>query len=201
MPASTTLTTSFAPAGFLINSIRAVRPFVYPLEPSERGLKTGEPGGDLVERGAQLEGERGRCGGVVDVVEAGQAEGDPSLPGGRVEIERRAVEPVVRHGPGGDVEQRTCGPAAGAAVIAEMSDVRGQVDERGAAAPAVLRVGRVRGSLVTGRRIIETEPDSGRPALGEGRQDRVVGVDDHPGRGRQALERGRPALGDDLDSP
>ena len=94
-PSTIVRTASFAPAGFLIRSIRSA-PVADrdPLEPPERGREPPEARDDLVERHPERERER-RCGErVVDVVEPRQRQLDPRLARGRDERERAAVEPV-----------------------------------------------------------------------------------------------------------
>ncbi len=144
-PVSSVRTTSFAPAGFLIEEeddrLAAGRD---PLEAAERRAEALEPGADVLERRADRERERGGRDRVVDVVEARAARSSTRVVAGRRhEVEPRRLQPTELDVARGDVELGAAVAARRTAVVAEVTDVRGGEDVRRAAAHAVLRVGRV----------------------------------------------------------
>src|SRR5207237_4724120 len=94
------------------------------LEPPEGGPEAREAALDLLGRGAQLERERGRGDGVVDVVEPGHADLDATRPGGSIEPEGRARQTVELDLPGCHAQRGAAVTAGRAPVVAEVTDVR-----------------------------------------------------------------------------
>jgi hypothetical protein len=170
-----------------------------PLEAAERRAEAREPVRDVVERCAQLRGERRGPDGVVDVVEPGERELDPPLALRRDEEERRALEPVELDLTGRDVERGARVVAPRAPVVAEVPDVRGGVLVRRPAADAVLRVGCVLEGRACHARVVEPERDAPRMRVADGGELWIVGVDHEPRLLRQAGDRHTPALGDQLE--
>ena len=80
-----------------------------------------------------------------------------------------------------------------------MSDVRGGVGVRLAAAHAVLRVGRVLERRPREAGIVDPEAERAAPSVREIGDERIVGVDDEGRGGGEARDRGAPALGDVLE--
>ena len=98
-----------------------------------------------------------------------------------------------------DVERRPPVAAARAAVVPEVTHVRGREHVRGAAADAVLRVRRVLELRLGVARVVEPEDDRARPLAGEIADLRVVAVHDERRLRRQGVDRLPPALGDELE--
>ena len=162
-------------------------------------LKPSRPAPDRVERHPQPEGERGRGHCVVDVVEARQRELDGDLTAGRREPESGAVHADELDLPGSHVERGPRMPTGVAAIVAEMTDVRGRVHVRRPAPEAVLRV---RGMLQRRprlARVVDPEPERALPTVGEIGDDRVVGVHDERRLVGKVGDRRPPPLGDDLE--
>ncbi len=104
------------------------------LEPAERGAEASEAGDDLVSSRSQRVRERGGADSVVDVVQPGELELDAPHFARQIEVEGDALECVQLDVAGSDVQLRPGDVAVGAAVVAEVADVRGRVLQRHAAA-------------------------------------------------------------------
>ena len=126
-------------------------------EPPERRGEPFQSCDDLVERRAERQRERPGPESVVDVVEPRQNEVHASRSFRRRERERGPVEPVQLDVARGHIERRPRVPAVRTAVVTEVADVRGGVVVRGAAAQAVLGVGRVLQGRTCESRVVETE--------------------------------------------
>ena len=171
-----------------------------PLEAAERGAEAAEPGDDVVERGTErarrAPPRRARCRRCRG---PGSASSTRRVPPGVTRSKDDALEPVQLDGAADDVERRPRVPAGGAAVVAEVADVRRRVLVRRAAAQAVLRVGGVLERRPGEPRIVE--PEDGRRVVcaREVGDLRVVAVHDERGILRQPGDGAAPALRDELE--
>ncbi len=86
-----------------------------------------------------------------------------------------------------------------AAVVAEVADVGGCVDVRGAAAEAVLGVGGMLQRRSRLGRVVDAEGDAARVLRGKIPDLRIVGPEDERRVGRERGDRGAPSLGDLLE--
>ena len=128
--------------------------------------------------------ERSRSDGVVDVVEAGQRQGDPANAVRDDQVERGAGEDVEHDRASRHCERRPRVAAAGAAVVAEVADVRRRVVVRGAAANAVFGVGGMLQARPRLGAVVDAVGDGAGPVEGERAEHRVVRVHDQASRGR-----------------
>ena len=96
-------------------------------------------------------------------------------------------------------QRRTRVTARGAAVIAEVSDVRRRVLVRRPAADAVLGIGGVLQRRLRAARIVDAEDDCVRPRAREVSDLRIVAVDRKSGGGIEVAHGGAPPLGDVLE--
>ena len=199
-PVSSVRTTSFAPAGFLMRrrttdlppaGIRSKRP--------NAALNRSSPARTSSSDAPTASASAAAVGRVVDVVEPGQAELHARRTVRRHEVEARRLEAAELDVARGDVELGAAVPADRAAVVAEVTDVRGRELVRRAAANAVLRVGGVLQLRAGMSWIVEPEANRTWPSVGEVRDDGVVRVDDERRLRRHRRDRGTPALGDDLE--
>src|SRR5262249_26254906 len=147
-----------------------------------------------------------RCGqGVVDVVEARNAELDATRFLRQREVERDALEAVELDRPRGDIERQTRVPARGAAKVSEVPDVSRGVLVRRSAADAPLRVGSVRELGRGVARLVEAEHEGvtrpGSVFSGDVAELRVVRVRDEHCRLRQLASGSAPALCEELELP
>ncbi len=145
--------------------------------------------------------QRRRAERVVDVVEAGEGEGDGGvarLGADDAQDERGVARAVQAHVIGADVRAWALATAAGAAVASEVAEVDGVVRVRVPTSAAVLRVGRMLHLRQGHRVVLDAEVGDVRALAPEVGDERVVRVQHEPRRSWQRGDDLRPALGDRL---